>query len=421
METNKKVVEIINKSGNKDWFNNLELKIDYKYISNGEISKDGFLSIYAYFRRQYNGWGKYEVLPNELSKSKSIFNLITNKLDQILNSSTSEINQLNRLWSEIVNQTNNFQRNLIIPYDIPETSFLIDLHKDADTLCWTGAYDFLVQRRLNNNSFIQRDYYEGTILGYEFRNKDSIITKRRNKEKATFTQLRNELENQFTQSELSLREHIEHIDETVNDSIQKQENLQESKNIGFDEWFNKTKEEKENSVTEYYEKIKQLENTYEEKLKLEKPADYWDQRAKALRKDGWKWLNWLIGFTVGGAILFFLLLILITTGDIENIFSKVGTAIKWSIVLITFVSFIAFGIRTFAKLAYSSFHLVRDAEERKHLVYVFLALSNEKDLDKEERNLIIQSIFSRSDSGLLREESSPTMPGSTMFFEKLFK
>ena len=82
------------------------------------------------------------------------------------------------------------------------------------------------------------------------------------------------------------------------------------------------------------------------------------------------------------------------------------------------MSFIAYGLRTFAKLAFSSFHLVRDAEERKHLVYVFLALSNEKQMDKEERHLIIQSIFSRADSGLLREDSSPTMPGAASIAER---
>jgi hypothetical protein len=303
--------------------------------------------------------------------------------------------------------------------DSPSTHFLLDIYIEHPSY-YQGANDYISNQITSNN--INTDYISGINLAFEFKN-EPISNKKKRKEaaKRSLNQIRaqfehtfNEINDSFKKIDEDWTEHTKIRLDDLNDSLTEREN-------SFDEWYKESQDSNADFNLKAQERLEQLEKTYDEKLKLEKPADYWDQRAKALRKDGWKWLNWLIGFTVGGAILFFLLLILITTGDIENIFSKVGTAIKWSIVLITFVSFIAFGIRTFAKLAYSSFHLVRDAEERKHLVYVFLALSNEKDLDKDERNLIIQSIFSRSDSGLLREESSPTMPGSTMFFEKLFK
>ena len=78
-------------------------------------------------------------------------------------------------------------------------------------------------------------------------------------------------------------------------------------------------------------------------------------------------------------------------------------------------------IRTFTKLSFSAYHLVRDAEERKQLVYVYLALKQDNAIKDEERILILQSIFSRADSGLLKEDSSPTMPGSSNVVDKLFR
>ncbi len=102
----------------------------------------------------------------------------------------------------------------------------------------------------------------------------------------------------------------------------------------------------------------------------------------------------------------------ISIGTIEKIFQNAGTAIKWSVIYITLFSFLAYAIRIFSKLTFSSFHLVRDAEEREQLTYVYLALQKEKGIDQTERHLIMQSLFSRADSGLLKDDASPTMPGN---------
>ena len=80
--------------------------------------------------------------------------------------------------------------------------------------------------------------------------------------------------------------------------------------------------------------------------------------------------------------------------------------------MITLISFIAYAIRVISKLTFSSFHLVRDAEEREQLTYVYLALHKEKGIDQTERHLVMQSLFSRADTGLLKDDASPTMPGN---------
>lgn len=63
---------------------------------------------------------------------------------------------------------------------------------------------------------------------------------------------------------------------------------------------------------------------------------------------------------------------------------------------------------------FSSLHLARDSEERHTLTYFYLALLNETTITEDDRKLILQSLFSRSDTGLLKEDSGPTMPTDSL-------
>ena len=77
----------------------------------------------------------------------------------------------------------------------------------------------------------------------------------------------------------------------------------------------------------------------------------------------------------------------------------------------TILAVYAFLVRTLSRLTFSSFHLMRDAEEREQLTYLYLSLVNDKKLDENSRDIVLQALFSRSETGLLVSESGPTMPG----------
>ena len=109
-------------------------------------------------------------------------------------------------------------------------------------------------------------------------------------------------------------------------------------------------------------------------------------------------------------VTLYLLLWLTPEGMLLSFVKGNAQAIKWSIIYVTFISFLAFGIRALNKVAFSSFHLARDAEEREQLTYVYLALIKDKAVDEKDKNLIMQSLFSRADTGLLKDDSGPTMP-----------
>jgi hypothetical protein len=70
----------------------------------------------------------------------------------------------------------------------------------------------------------------------------------------------------------------------------------------------------------------------------------------------------------------------------------------------------AYFVALFVRLATSAQHLARDAKERLQLTHVYLALMKEGAIEPKERDIVLQAIFSRADTGLLKGDSSPTMP-----------
>ena len=74
------------------------------------------------------------------------------------------------------------------------------------------------------------------------------------------------------------------------------------------------------------------------------------------------------------------------------------------------VAIFGFGIRVLSKLVFSSFHLMRDAQERNTLAMLYLSLFNEDVVDENSRDIVLQALFSRAEIGLIVSNSPPTLP-----------
>jgi len=203
---------------------------------------------------------------------------------------------------------------------------------------------------------------------------------------------------------------------TVVDHLTKIETLKEEKNALFTNWFNNIKtEDWEKWYSEKRETIQKLESAYEAKLKLEKPAKYWQLKSTTYYNQGRIARNTIITIVVIVAIFLGAILVIAPDWIFKNVFKDNSTAIiRWSIVLLIFISLIAYTIKALTKYMFSSFHLARDAEERHALTFFYLALTKDTEVNDDDRKLILQSLFSRSDTGLLKEDSSPTMPSDTI-------
>ena len=174
------------------------------------------------------------------------------------------------------------------------------------------------------------------------------------------------------------------------------------------EHLNNMESEKQRFFESAKERVDNLEYLYGEKLKLSEPAQYWDNIDKEYRQKGTKWLivsGLLALFIVGGLITFLLLAPTMFSDDYHWFDNLKNSAI------ITVVASIAiYMLRLTVKMATSSYHLSRDAKERNNLSYFYLALIEKDAVSDKERALILNSLFSRSDTGLLKGEAAPSMP-----------
>lgn len=251
----------------------------------------------------------------------------------------------------------------------------------------------------NINIKKNQDSLFGSILAYEFEMQDEEkLTSRRNAEEASIDQLRNEilaiknkLFEEATESQKLFKDWISNAAKEYNGTSQRQVDKFEKE---YKKWS---------------EKVKNLEITYKEKLRLEPAASYWKTKAEDYKKLGNRWAKILSGFVAIGLIIFGILFYAWISAESTAISLD---SLQGVVLFITLLSVYAFAIKALSKLVFSSYHLQRDAEEREQLTHLYLALTHEKDdFDADTRSIVLQALFSRADTGLISGDSSPTMPG----------
>lgn len=393
----------IAESNNKDWSLNYEIHLNYSHIDY-KISLKGIPSIYEFVVNQIEGYEKFPELPEEFIRIKQRFESVKNNI--ILLITNKDFNQ--NKWENCLYRITNNNPQIFIS-NTPEMEFFINVYNDKP-LYFKGVYEYYTGQFQNINN---KDSFIGYLLAYEFDSKSfSSMATRKDLEIKSMKETRIDFQHTLEEANSQMIEYLSNAKKGVIDNAKFIDSLKEEKDSLFNNWFTTTTNNFLSFHNDSIQKITDFEVLYKEKLKLEAPAQYWSDRAKKLRSEGNNWLKGMIAAIFLGVVLLIWCLSEISAGTLDNIFQNNGTAIKWSVVFITLISFIAFAVKIFSKLTFRSFHLVRDAEEREQLTYVYLALKKEKSIDDTERHLIMQSLFSRADSGLLKDDAGPTMPGN---------
>lgn len=392
-----------------EWHKEVEVSFNFSYVAI-EVRLKGVSAIWEFVNQQVLGWGNMgEVLPDQFVESKQYFISIRDQIENfIANFSEKETGNLNHYWGSVSSAINNI-RPKPLPYDIPEVDFLVKIYKEVPNY-FSGAYNFIVDTGYNINS---RELFFGAILAYEFTFKgQSELLGRRRSERASLTRVRNDFNSYLNESETTLIDHLKASNDKFTDYASEIDTLKQEKDAQFTEWFEYTKStEWQTWYEEKLDRVKKLEDTYEAKLKLEKPARYWDTKSKKYYSQGEEAKKILI--TVVIVVSLFLAAILIISPDwiFNTVFSGNSVAIvRWSVVFITLLTLVAFTVKALTKYMFSSYHLARDAEERHTLTFFYLALLKDSQMNEDERKLILQSLFSRVETGLLKDDSAPTMP-----------
>jgi len=290
----------------------------------------------------------------------------------------------------------------------PYSSILAECNKKFNNKTAASFTDFILKKQVTNIG--DSDHFLGVMLAYEFINQDSDLTKRRNGEKVSLGHLRSQLDEKT-------RHLVNEVEDFKSDFIEWDKVTKENWNA----WITDTSTEHKTSQStrndefrKYLDdcktRISDLEHTYQEKLRLEKPATYWKKSAKKYGVQGGLWSLALIASLIMGVYYFSDFFTTWLAGKETEV--KLST-IQGIILFGSILAIYAFLVKALSRLTFSSFHLMRDSEEREQLTYLYLALNNDKSIDEKSRDIVLQALFSRSETGLLASETGPKMPGIT--------
>lgn len=157
---------------------------------------------------------------------------------------------------------------------------------------------------------------------------------------------------------------------------------------------------------EKQENIKILEDTYENKLSLESPERLWKRRSKEHQLLAKKWTHFLI-FAVLALIVALAGLVVVIHYYYLNTIKNELPFISKSFILISFISFFIYIIRILIKIVMSNHHLATEYKQKAALTRFYRALIKAgTNIEKEERLIIINSLFSKVETGLVKTDSS---------------
>ena len=187
--------------------------------------------------------------------------------------------------------------------------------------------------------------------------------------------------------------------EDKHNEIQKQFDKKVSEFAEFQKSLNEWQEEKQNNLND-------LEETYKNKLSLEAPEKLWNERAVEHQKQATRWTYFLIGAVL--ALIFTLVLLVIVIHDYSlNIIKKDLPFISESFILISVISFFIYIIRVLIKIVMSNHHLATEYKQKAALTRFYQALTKAgTNIDKDERLIIINSLFGKVETGLVKTDTS---------------
>ena len=210
--------------------------------------------------------------------------------------------------------------------------------------------------------------------------------------------LANQLKDISEGSDEQFREITSFIEDQHN-KIQEQFDEKVSEFAEFQKSLNDWQKEKQN-------KLKDLEETYKNKLSLEAPEQLWNERAIEHQKRATKWTWFLIG-AVLALISVSVILVLVIHDYSLNVIKKEIPFISESFILISVISFFIYIVRVLIKIVMSNHHLATEYRQKAALTRFYQSLTYAgTDIDKDERLIIINSLFSRVETGLVKTDTS---------------
>ena len=269
-----------------------------------------------------------------------------------------------------------------------------------------------------NKSYIGQ--YLNSTNAYYFLPAFFVLNKEIRKEEMPFNNFQEEVVKPVS-------EKVEKIDSQINDKFKETTNLIEEKDKDIINLF----DEHKNEIDEFKTKVNEwrdnkerqidiLEETYKNKLQLEAPETLWERRAAKYREKSSWWTGGLLIFIVG---------LLVSGGyfadKIHDYIQEIAKGIPFiskSFVYVALISFLIYIIRIIIKIIISNQHMSMEYEQKAALTRFYQALIQDgKEVDKEEKLIIFNALFRKTDTGLIKSDNSSDTDTLLSQFSKLVK
>jgi len=390
------------------WFRTLNVSIDIKDSTKPKTinNLDDFI---RFIQKEVEFWGQYSNRHQYAREIFQYFNSISSTINQALTFGDSNLNQAQNTLKNAINLVKSEDWRAVYSISPLAKRIAIDLKNNPK---FTAPFFDYIRNGNSNINGQSLEYWTGLydLINHIYGENNS--GKSVEAEKLALTDLR----------DTYLSE--QHRLSSIHDDVEEQRRTEIANYIAkLEEWSNQTKEriehfviEKDNGFQSLFQKnndeLNDLKTRYEQTISLKAPAEYWKSLSKRYFIFACLWTGIMLILSLG--------FVLYLDSALNSLPNWVGNQthdsaaiirnVKGTIVFALIISTIAYVIRLFVKLALSDFHLSRDAKERWTLTIVYLALLDEKGVNVEDRGVVLQAIFSRADTGLLKGDSSPTMP-----------
>lgn len=394
-------------------------------LTGRNLKKTGLFEIIRYSREWLESLDRHSANLSHIQiTNKGLTNFLEaiSKYFSTIHERNFSIDQLYYLWEDrfgepnkwtIINSSYSF--NPLTRVDTEQFAFISSVISDyppdnADGI-YAGAKHIYSESRLSKAEMFSPGNILGMHVAIDHSRKTYKSKPYKDSIKNFFDRVIKSLESRVDQIDQSFTGRTSDITQLLDSLSSNVNNLVDEKGKIINNWQAEKSDEFDNWFKETDERHKGLETAWNAKLALSKPAEYWENRKKLMNKHGKDALNLTIGFiSVIVVILWFILTVTPDTLFMSLFAENPAKGIRWSIVFIAFLTFSGIGVRMLTKYMFSCFHLARDAEERLTLTHYYQSMAAEGLIATEERTMVIQSLFSRSDTGLLKEDSGPTMP-----------
>ena len=269
-----------------------------------------------------------------------------------------------------------------------------------------------------NKSYIGQ--YLNSTYAYSFLPAFFVFNKEIRKEEMPFNNFQEEVVKPVS-------EKVERIGSQIDEKLKETTNLIEEKDEKIINLFDEHKNEIDEFKTKINEwkddkekQIETLEETYKSKLQLEAPETLWESRAEKYRGKSERWIWYLLAFIVG---------LLVSGGyfavKIHDYIQEIAKGIPFiskSLIYVALISFLIYIIRIIIKIIISSQHMSMEYEQKAALTRFYQALIQDgKEVDKEEKLIIFNALFRKTDTGLIESDNSNDADALLSQFSKLGK